>query len=360
MIKQPTESLTSKTRNKMKKTHLIIVSALAIAAFSTGCTKTYDTAIDALKQGEATLARIMDFKQQMDFYKANPAIKDGETMTLDEAIWNIEALFNLTYAYPELSYGHTVTADTVLYLPVGSNNTVLLTDLTAFYEQMYAVVRDLYQAIELDNKQFLILDVEAGERHCNMQAIELNAMQGSVVAASDAFQNPRETPFEEGVSWYYGEDGGNSNGQYINIMDAADTLSRTLNANLVQVAPAGWQYSYTNIKMKELYPDQHWPYINGPNPDVGPYCEFYKENPTPQEYWMSSYQMNYHYNGECYLVQNVFRSDATDPIPSNYYLFHVSIEDRNLSGDTILHHTQARYGYRIVARPGDVHDRSTL
>lgn len=47
-------------------------------------------------------------EKQVDFYKANPAIKDGETMTLDEAIWNIEALFNLTYAYPELSYGHTI------------------------------------------------------------------------------------------------------------------------------------------------------------------------------------------------------------------------------------------------------------
>ncbi len=344
----------------MKKTHLIIVTALAIAAFSAGCTKTDDTAIDAVKHGEATLTRIMDFKSLLEEAKANPDAKSTGYMSVADAVWNVEALFNLTYAYPELTYGTTVACDTTLYLPVCANDSVSVSNLSVFYGQMFDAVQAIYQSVDLDDKQFLILDVEAGERNGGLQAIGLNAMQGSVVDDTDAYSYPRENPFEEGVSWYYGENGGNSNGQFINVLDAADTLSRMLNANLVQVAPEGWQYSYTNIKMKQLGLHQHWPYINGSNPDVGPYCEFYKENPTPQEYWMSSMQMNYHYYGERYLVQDVFRNDATDPIPSNYYLFHVSIEDRNLSGDTILHHTQARYGYRIVARPGDVHDRGTL
>ena len=152
----------------MKRLYLLLVTLLvaSMAITTVSCKKEQTTTETA--QGEATLARIMNFKQQVDYYKANPAIKDGESVTLDEAIWNIEALFNLTYSYPELSYGRTETADTVLYLPVGSDNTVLLTDLTVFYGQMYEVVRNIYQGIELDNKQFLILDVEAGEQHgCN-------------------------------------------------------------------------------------------------------------------------------------------------------------------------------------------------
>ena len=87
----------------MKHCYKLFAAALMVALSTlvfTGCNKNEDPADEALKQGEATLARIMNFKQQVDYYKANPAIKDGETVTLDEAIWNIEALFNLTYAYP--------------------------------------------------------------------------------------------------------------------------------------------------------------------------------------------------------------------------------------------------------------------
>ena len=92
--------------------HFIILLVAGMTITTVSCNK--EQATTDTSQGEATLARIMNFKQQVDYYKANPAIKDGETVTLDEAIWNIEALFNLTYAYPELSYGRTETADTVL------------------------------------------------------------------------------------------------------------------------------------------------------------------------------------------------------------------------------------------------------
>lgn len=345
----------------MKKTNPIIIALLTVAVIMTGCSKTEDTSSEALKQGEATLAHIMDFKKQLEEAKANPGTKTNSYMSIDDAVWNVEALFNLTYAYPEYSYGHTIGCDTTLYLPICSNDSVSINDLAVFYDRMFNAVQAIYQNVDLADKQFLILDVEAGDRHSGLLAIELNALQGSVVTASNSSPYPRENPFEEGVSWFYGENGGNSNGQFINMLDAADTLSRMLNANLVQVAPEGWQYSYTNIKMKELRDGQFCLYINNPNPNLGPYCEFYKENPTWDDHWLSSEQMNYHYNGECYLVQNVFRNDANDPIPSFYVLFQVSIEDRkSLSGDTISHHTQARYGFRLASRPGDVNVRGTL
>ena len=62
----------------MKHCYKLIAAALMVVLSTfviAGCNKNEDTADDALKQGEATLARIMDFKQQVDYYKANPAIK---------------------------------------------------------------------------------------------------------------------------------------------------------------------------------------------------------------------------------------------------------------------------------------------
>lgn len=334
----------------MKRLYLLLVTLLvASMAITTVSCKKEQTTTDTA-QGEATLARIMDFKQQVDYYKAHPDVKDGEAVTLDEAIWNIEALFNLTYSYPELSYGRTETADTVLYLPVGSDNTVLLTDLTVFYGQMYEVVRNLYQGIELDNKQFLILDVEAGEQHGGQQAIKLHSIQGSVKGIPPTPPTPPQNgPFLPGLSWYYGLNGGNNAGINPTGMDAADTLTRMLNYWLVPKAPVNCEYIYSLIKVRSTTLDSHY---NNPQTgfnDVSPrYCEFYKEYPTEAEKWLSPDQLNYYYFGERHLILNVLPNEGDDPIPSTHSVYHILIEDETVMSandiEKIGHYTEVQYG----------------
>lgn len=328
----------------MKK-HFLFLVVLLVAAVS--CKKEQTTT--DMAQGEATLARIMNFKQQVDYYKANPAVKEGETVTIDEAVWNIEALFNLTYAYPELSYGHTETADTVLYLPVGSNNTVLLTDLSVFYGQMYEVISDIYHGIELDNKQFIILDVELGERHGNQQAIRLQCVQGSVRGIQPPTPQPIVwAPFADGPDWYYGEKGGMINGVLEGEMDAADTLANMLNALLVPKPLFGQQYIYTDIMMKELPYSSHIPFSF--NPFQGEYCEFYVQDAEADDKKLCTSQMNFQYFGERYLVLNTLRDyegGGQSPVPSDFKLFNVTIEDYHDDQSlTIGHHTKAYYGQR--------------
>ena len=345
----------------MKRLYLLLVTLLvACMAITTVSCKKEQTTTDTA-QGEATLARIMGFKQQVDYYKTNPDVKDGESVTLDEAIWNIEALFNLTYSYPELSYGRTETADTVLYLPVGSDNTVLLTDLTVFYGQMYEVISDIYHGIALDNKQFIILDVELGERHGNQQAIRLQSVQGSAKGIQPPTPQPIVwAPFAEGPAWYYGEDRGMINGVLEGKMDAADTLANKLNAFLVPKAPHGQAYIYTEIMMKELPYSLQIPFSC--NPYQGEYCEFYMEDAEEADKWLNTSQMNFQYYGERHLVLSVLR-DYDDGIqgavPSYFKLYIVTIEDYQASYNqsiTIGHHTKAYYAQRetIYAYNNDV------
>lgn len=334
----------------MKRLYLLLVTLLvaSMAITTVSCKKEQTTTETA--QGEATLARIMDFKQQVDYYKANPDVKDGEAVTLDEAIWNIEALFNLTYSYPELSYGRTETADTVLYLPVGSDNTVLLTDLTVFYGQMYEVISNIYHSIELDSKQFIILDVELGERHGSQQAVRLHSVQGSAKGIQPPTPQPIVwAPFAEGPAWYYGEDRGMINGMLEGKMDAADTLANKLNAFLVPKAPHGQAYIYTEIMMKELPFEIHLPFSH--NLYQGEYCEFYMENAEADDKWLNTSQMNFQYYGERHLVLSVLRDyegEGQNPVPSDFKLFNVTIEDYFTSDNqlTIGHHTKAYYGQR--------------
>ncbi len=335
----------------MKKVYLFLITLLFASTAITMVSCKKEQATTDMSQGEATLARIMNFKQQVDYYKANPTVKDGESVSLDDAIWNIEALFNLTYAYPELSYGHTETADTVLYLPIGINNTIILTDLSVFYGQMYEVISDIYHSIELDNKQFIILDVELGERNGNQQAIKLQSVQGSAKGIQPPTPQPVVwRPFADGSDWCYGEDRGRRDGSFQFEMDAADTLANKLNAILVPKAPAGQVYIYTEIMMKELPNNYHIPFSY--NPYQGEYCEFYIQDAEEEDKWLNTSRMNFQYYGERHLVLSVLR-DYDDGIqgqvPSDFKLFNVTIDDYHSSSNQILtigHHTKAYYGQR--------------
>lgn len=340
--------------NRISKTLVAAMIGVAtMAAFMVSCSKKEDPTDAVVKQGEATVARVMDFKQMLETAKANADAKTAVYMSIADAVWNLEALFNFTYAYPDESYGQTVSCDTTLYLPVCPNDSVSLADLSVFYGHVFAAVQTLYQSVDLDDKQFLILDVEAGERNGNLQAITLHTVQGSVTATSTPDPDPPQPwrgPFTNGLTWYYGENCGTSNGLFQGTMDAADTLTRMLNARLVPQAPENYEYVYTQILNKASSTPLNYPFSHDWFPNLSPdYCEFYRYNPSSNDYWLDPDLMNFHYYGECKLVMEIFRSDFPS-IPSTHSLFRVDVGDYKNTDSTgvvtIGHHTQAYYGIR--------------
>ena len=279
----------------MKRISKTLVAAMIIvatvASFMVSCSKKEDPTDAVVKQGEATVARVMDFKQMLEAAKTNVDAKTAVYMSIADAVWNLEALFNFTYAYPDESYGQTVSCDTTLYLSVCTNDSVLLTDLSVFYDRMFVAVQTLYQSIDLDDKQFLILDVEAGERNGNMQAITLHTVQGSVTETSTPTPDPPQPwrgPFTNGLTWYYGENGGNLQGLAPMNIDAADTLTRMLNARLVPQAPENYEYVYTQILNKASTTPLQYPFSHDWFPNLSPdYCEFYRYNPSGDDLYPS-------------------------------------------------------------------------
>lgn len=342
----------------MKRITKTLVAAMIIvattAAFMVGCSKKEDPNNVAVKQGEATLARIMDFKHQLEVAETNLDERSVSYMSIADAVWNLEALFNLTYAFPDESYGQTVSCDTTLYLPVCVNDSVSISDLSVFYNRMFVAVQTLYHATNLNNRQFLILDVEAGERTGNLQAITLHTVQGSRTSTPDPTLDTLQQwkgPFTNGLTWYYGQNGGTINGQFMGMMDAADTLTRMLNTRLIPKAPENYQYQYTHVLHKVSTTPTQYPFAHHWFPNLTSYCEFYRYNPSDDDYWLDPDLMNFHYYGECQLVQVEF-FNGNAPIPSTHSLFHVDVGDYqerdNTGAVTIGHHTEACYGVRLV------------
>ena len=340
----------------MKRLNSIIailgLAIIATAVTVVSCKK--EQAPDTRNQSQVALARIKDFKRQLEEIGLNPHERTVSYMSIPDAVWNLEALFNYTYAYPDYYYGNTICCDTTLYLPVCSNDSVSLADLFVFNGQMYEAVLALYQAALLDNKQFIILDVEAGERNGSQQAIELHTVQGSLKGEQPDPDQPHPwRPFmDDGIQWYYGEDHVNSMGFPA---DAADTLTGMLNANLVSIAPEGYEYVYIGVMNKHTELVDNYPNPTSGYPDVSPrYCEFFKIKSSMQDYWLNSDQMNYYYFGERHLVLNILPNSDDLPVPSDHCLFRVVVHDGE--NDTAIgHFTTAFYGIPLLEFQDSIH-----
>ena len=76
------------------------------------------------------------------------------------------------------------------------------------------------------------------------------------------------------------------------------------------------------------------------------------QDAAEEDKWLSTSQMNFQYYGERHLVLNVLRDyddGIQSPVPSDFKLFNVTIEDYLSSYNQVLtigHHTKTFFGQR--------------
>lgn len=282
--------------------------------------------------------------------------REASYMSLSQALINIEALFNYEFSEPDLCAGRMVELDTTLSLAVGTNDSVLLSDLAVFYNNMHDAVNALYQSVSMTDKRLVILDVEAGALQGGSQQVVLTAVIGTVNLSQYHPASSVAGPFGSDDCWYWAYGMGTCDQGIPNIgSDAAQELTIRLNADLVPLPPEGSSFFYSPVIGKSSenpiafhyqnpeYPD---PYGNG----TPTYCEFYVPNP----YWetdeqLDSILLNFHYWGERELVLN--RLPVLHGIPKTYQLFLVNIiamDPRDPDRDAIGHSTSAYYGIKHV------------
>ena len=138
--------------------------------------------------------------------------------------------------------------------------------------------------------------------------------------------------------------------------DAADTLSGMLNAVLVAHAPENYEYIYTGIMRKQSTACHNYSFSHDWFPNINSdYCEFYRENPTTDDYWLDADLLNFHYYGETHLILDILPNELPHAVPADKNLFKIVVEDRKSTAPArIWHHTYAYYGNRCVVWHGTV------
>ncbi len=146
----------------MKNFIRIFTFMLTVSIIFTACNK--DTSLTEVEKNiDPTEQKILDFKAKMQ----NPN-KSDETMSIEDAVWYIEAALNYSYCIvPQEEVGDGLEFDTsndsISFSVNVTNNTVSIQEATTAYNQMENEIANLLAEIEYNVKFMYLIDVEYGE-----------------------------------------------------------------------------------------------------------------------------------------------------------------------------------------------------
>lgn len=160
------------------------------------------TTSESIVNGNDAVKRIVKFKKMLSYYKSNPGIKDGETMSLSEAISDIENTFNATYSYSEDMYSESMDHEFILNLNVDSDGNVLLTDLATLYDQIVSSARNAYTNDGFENKIFISLLADVIAVNNNIAVIKIKAKTGERTNYNPPVPHI-DGPFRPGDDYHY-------------------------------------------------------------------------------------------------------------------------------------------------------------
>ncbi len=107
--------------------------------------------------------KILEFQTTVDYARANPNLKSGgDDLTLDETIWNIEALANYNYANASAEIEDYVGETAEIEVPL-TDGKVSIADAVVAYDQMIVILDEHYEQVEGTEKHLVLADVTLKE-----------------------------------------------------------------------------------------------------------------------------------------------------------------------------------------------------
>lgn len=225
-------------------------------------------------------------------------------MPIDSVIWNVEALFNAVYTFPEKRYLETVKQDLEFFVPANDRKEVLMSVVDGFYDEVIERVRQAYANDGIDvDKSLMAVDVEEGDMIGNNIQVIVHVVSGKAKSDNDVPPTPVTGPFGPGDCWYFGEYGGTCDDPS-EFGDAAEIIEDSINCNFRGKGIPSPGYRFINVSVVRIFLDGN-EYVDG-NGDY--YTYFYSLNGNTPLY-LDYEMLNYYYNREIALILNVVPSD---------------------------------------------------
>ena len=268
--------------------------------------------------------------------KLTNTYKSGETMELDSAVWNMEALQNYSYSNIEASLTEVSFEKTQYTLTVDENNNTLLSDVQQVYTEM---VTTLSTQISNENAEMVFVDVNTDSVVGTTAYLSATAGIGTRLILG-IYQG-----FTSVDNWIWGTLGegpnnppaGKCDGTQYGVSDGSNEIQRRLNYPVLQSGER--IYFYTGIEHEETM-GYFWYDTNGfPMLFVG-----YNENDCITYDMMEYYLINSH---------NIING-GLNPDPNNLSFVAVEIIDQCFVGDLEFFHLyEVTYGIPSYVAPAN-------
>ncbi len=305
---------------------------------------------------------IKTFKDKIAYYKANPDLKDGETVPADSALWYLEATINYSHAFPNEYYDGFEIDTSYITVPVNSDGTVDMSVLTQKYEEMKSNVAADYHNSQFTEKGLSFVDLSEVSGSDNTLTLEVKTATGEKNNEPPP-PTPVDGPFSLGDNWWYGEDAGKCDEAAGEGKDAAKRLweeaQATIpdpNGNYTFIGP----FIYKEIEGGNdefLYPNDPQPndnhldyYLFYASTEYGPCGDdtLCLEYPEMNTYWNRLKYLMYHFyldqaGWENYDIMCIFSFDD-DSYP---------YESNNITYTKYFHYGTLKFGIKIYYSSGD-------
>lgn len=318
-------------KNYLFKTATLCLSVAILGA----CSKDETTAAH-LNAGTSSPAnnpieQLRTFKKQIESVKANPEAKSDETITLSEALWDIENTFNLDYSDAEQYYGQINNHEFTLTLPTNGNQEVLVYDAVNLYSDVIAQAREALASDLFENKGVISLTIKETEDVKGAMRITFSSKTGE--RGNYIPPTPHVLgPFGEDDNWMFAAPLGKCDDPDIP-SGADEQLQEHLFAELIE------PYTDAGSGYRNIYINRVHFVFDGTN-----YPNIYFATDTDDTCIDHLYLNDYYY---------AEKTIITRTIPEYYHLegyspISIEIEGRVLTyPDALTHYNEIEYGIRL-------------
>lgn len=224
-------------RRKILVISVIVILAVGFTLYFAACKKRSVTPINNMVgqvddyPGYSSEARLVAksinrFKRQLDDRES--VMRSGLYMPIDSIIWNVEALFNAEYTFPERKYLETVKHELEFFVDVNENDEAPFSVVADLYDDITDAVRQVYSNDGIDmDKSLKAVVVDKGDVVGNKVSVNVYVVSGKM-DNDNSVKDPVDGPFGPRDCWYYGEYGGTCDDPSI-LYDAAEIIEDTIN-----------------------------------------------------------------------------------------------------------------------------------
>lgn len=318
----------------MKMSMLYVMACCGIAAMLSSCSKEQGPGLSNGVNTPASnhtdpIQQLRDFQKHLTLSNAQSDTKSEETLSLEQALWDVENHFNLTYTDAEQYHSDLCEHEFHLDLPLSGSNEVSMNDAVGLYTQAVEQARQTLLSEKSAQREFISLNVKETTTSEGIVQVLFSGKTGT-----RCNYNPPQYhvagPFDTDDNWMFAAPWGKCDDP--DIPSGADEqlqekLFDTL-IGIVECAP-GTRNIYLN-RFTVIFDGSNYPGV------------YY--NDDPEQLCIPYYDMNLLYKGELNLISKripeQYQLQGYSPVSISIYGVHT--DDQH----AVTHRNEIEYGIR--------------